>query len=244
MDRFTDDDYMHAQAYAPWAPEEPTSRYGSVPLPAPPTWDHPPAPTAVTPGWDPDEELAALTSPSPAAARPPAPTPQPIPGAPGGPLSRSDRRRLQKKPHFLAGRRIPQAAILICAICGCAALLLAWSVAYTYGRLRAVAEIMLPHAVAQWWPLAVYGPWFVAALSILRAAVQHRDARRSWAVLLTASATAAALCVGYSTRSLMAYVLFGIPPLTALVCFWELIGQVSSKRWSRHAAHAQRRPGP
>ncbi|MFD3577157.1 DUF2637 domain-containing protein [Streptomyces sp. NPDC058644] len=236
MDRFNNEGYFYTEPYVPWAGEEPLSQYDSIPVPAQQqSWDNAP-PTAVADSWNPDEELAAMLSPAPA------PAPQPFPDPLGGPLGRSDRRRMQKKPHFLAGRRITQATILISAICVCAALLLGWSVAYTYEQLRTVAESMLPDTVARWWPLAVYGPWFVAALSILRATVQHRCARRSWAVLLAASAMAAALCVGYSSRSLMAFVMFGIPPLTALVCFWELIGQVSSKRSTRQGAHAQRSP--
>ncbi|MFJ4422195.1 DUF2637 domain-containing protein [Streptomyces bobili] len=170
----------------------------------------------------------------------PAPNQQPSPDSMDRPQHRSDRRRMQQNPHLPAGRRISHATILIVAIAVCAACLLGWSVAYTYGQLRTIAEGMLPDAVARWWPLAVYGPWFVAALSILRATVQHRRARRSWGVLLTASAMAAALCVGHSSRSLMAFVMFGVPPVTALVCFWELIGQVSTRCRIRQGAHAQR----
>ncbi|MFF8319554.1 DUF2637 domain-containing protein [Streptomyces bobili] len=242
MDRFSNDGFFYAHPYTPRAGEEPGSQYDSIPFPsqqardsAPHTqsWDSAPQhTTAVLDGWDPDDELAAMLSP--------APNQQPSPDLMDRPQRRSDRRRMQQKPPFLAGRRISHATILIVAIAVCAACLLGWSVAYTYGQLRTIAEGMLPDAVARWWPLAVYGPWFVAALSILRATVQHRRARRSWAVLLTASAMAAALCVGHSSRSLMAFVMFGVPPITALVCFWELIGQISSKCRIRQGAHAQR----
>ncbi|MFJ4696403.1 DUF2637 domain-containing protein [Streptomyces sp. NPDC088766] len=204
---------------------------------APPAtvWESAPH-AAVLDGWDPDEELAAMLSPAQGRQSSP------------DPLERSHhrrerRRKRRQEPDPPAGRRITHATLLIAAIFVCAACLLGWSVAYTYGQLRVIAEGMLPDAVAQWWPLAVYGPWFVAALSILRATVQHRRARRSWSVLLTASAVAAALCVGHSSRSLMAFVMFGMPPVTALVCFWELIGQISSRKESQQAAHAQRSPG-
>ncbi|MFC9289169.1 DUF2637 domain-containing protein [Streptomyces sp. NPDC057052] len=193
--------------------------------------------TAVLDGWDPDEELAAMLAPAQTQQPPPEPLPL------DRPHHRGERRRTRQEPDFPAGRRVTHATVLIAAIFVCAACLLGWSVSYTYGQLRVIAEGMLPDAVAQWWPLAVYGPWFVAALSILRATVQHRRARRSWSVLLAASAMAAALCVGHSSRSLMAFVMFGVPPVTALVCFWELIGQVSSKQGARQGAHAQRGHG-
>ncbi|MFF0745433.1 DUF2637 domain-containing protein [Streptomyces sp. NPDC004111] len=267
MDRFDHDGYFSTQPYVPRAGEEPLGPYDSVPIPAQQTWESAPR-TVVLDGWDPDEELAAMTTaapgrPSPGSRRPVAPAPQPTSphprttspyeqspaprqqspsDTPDGPHVRVDRRRPRRRPGFLAGRGVAQAKILIVAICVCAACLLLWSIAYTYGQLRAVAEGMLPDAVALWWPLAVYGPWFLAALSIARATMQHRRALRSWAVLLTASAVAVALCVGHSSHSLMAFVMFGIPPVTALVCFWELIGQVPNKRWTRRGAHAPRNP--
>ncbi|MDQ0991799.1 DUF2637 domain-containing protein [Streptomyces sp. V3I7] len=126
----------------------------------------------------------------------------------------------------------------------CAATLLGWSISYTYGQLRTIAESVLPMRLAHWWPLTVYGPWFVAALSILRATVQRQPAPRSWGVLLVASAMAVLLCVSNSSRSLLAFVMLGIPPITALVCFWELVGQVSSKYRPQRGAHAQRSSSP
>ncbi|MFF9623715.1 DUF2637 domain-containing protein [Streptomyces griseosporeus] len=132
--------------------------------------------------------------------------------------------------------------VLFAVIAVCAAALLAWSVSYTYGQLRTTSESVLPANLAQWWPLTVYGPWFVAALSILRATVQHRPANRSWGVLLATSAMAVALCVSHSSHSILAFVTLGIPPITSLVCFWELVGQLSPRHRSRKGAHAQQRP--
>ncbi|MGW6023857.1 DUF2637 domain-containing protein [Streptomyces sp. NPDC055099] len=189
-----------------------------------------------------EEELAAMLAVASAASAgvpKPAPTAEP---SPEQPPSRVDRRRTRPKPKFLvAGQRISQVAVLFAAIAVCAACLLGWSIAYSYGQLRTFAEYILPAKLARWWPLTVYGPWFVAALSILRATVQHQPARRSWGVLLVASAMAVALCVSHSSRSVLAFVTLGIPPITALVCFWELTGQVSSKHRIRKGAHAQQR---
>ncbi|MFF0739178.1 DUF2637 domain-containing protein [Streptomyces sp. NPDC004111] len=256
MDRFNNDGYFYTQPQGPWAGEEPLKQYDGVPFPAQQSWEGAPRTTVVMDGWDPDEELAAMTSPTPN-QQPPAPHRQPaapngqpaapnghaVPDPQAGPHLRIDRRRPRRRSRFLAARGTVQAKILISAICVCAGVLLIWSVAYTYGQLRTIATGLLPDAVALWWPLAVYGPWFLAALSIARATMQHRTAYRSWAVLLASSAVAVALCVGHSSRSIMAFVMFGFPPVTALVCFWELIGQVPSRRWTRQGAHAPRIPG-
>ncbi|MBC9727699.1 DUF2637 domain-containing protein [Streptomyces sp. TRM68367] len=185
-----------------------------------------------------DQELARLLtieqpSQEPAATQPLIPVQRPS--------HRSNRRQLRANSHFLdGGQRITHVTILIAVITLCAVCMLGWSISYSYRQLCAIASSVLPPHLARCWPLTVYGPWFVAALSILRATVQRRSTRRSWCVLLCASAVAAGLCVSYSTGSLLAFVLVGIPPITALVCFWELVGQVSSRyRRSRHGAHAQ-----
>ncbi|PIB03510.1 hypothetical protein B1C81_36855 [Streptomyces sp. HG99] len=201
-------------------------------MPAEQPWDST-APDVTLNGWNLDEELAQMLSTASA--------PEPAPAPLDRPLGRSERRRMQEQPNFhIGGHRITQVTILFAAIAVCACSLLSWSTIYTYGQLRTIAEFVLPAKLAQWWPLTVYGPWFVAALSILRATVQRQRALRSWGVLIVASAMAVALCVSHSSRSLLAFVTLGIPPITALVCFWELVGQVSSKYQIRKGAHAQR----
>jgi hypothetical protein len=129
----------------------------------------------------------------------------------------------------------------------CAVTMLSWSISYSYDQLRTIALLVVSERLAQWWPLTVYGPWLVAGLSILRASVQHRTARRSWAVMLIASGTAVALCIGQSSNSLLAMVIVGIPPITALACFRELVGQFSPRHGPRHAAdtvNASKQPRP
>ncbi len=206
--------------------------YGTAPLTSQQSWS-PPAPDGESNGWDLDHELAQMLST--AAAADPAPTPR------VRPHRKTGRRRLRSDSHFLdGGRRVTHITILIAAISTCAVCMLGWSISYSYGQLRTIALSVLPLKLAQWWPLTVYGPWFVAALSILRAAVQCRSARRSWCVILAASAIAVALSVSHSSRSLLSYVIVGISPITALVCFWELVGQVSSRHRPKHAAHSQR----
>lgn len=238
--------------------------YAGVPIPVQQSWDGT-APNATLSRRGLEEELAEMlasasgprTAPQPtqpslsrdelaellAAASGPTPAPHAEAAETAGrPLSRIERRRMRRQPQFLvAARRITQVTVLFAAIAVCAACLLGWSIAYSYGQLRAIAENILPAELARWWPLTVYGPWFVAALSILRATVQHQPAPRSWGVLLVASAMAVALCVSHSSHSVLALVTLGIPPITALVCFWELIGQVSSKHRSRKGTHAHQR---
>jgi hypothetical protein len=206
--------------------------YGTVSSPPQATWS-PPAPDVAPHVWgDLDDELAQMLATA-SAVEPPA-------AAPVRPRRRTSRRRLRVDSHFLdGGRRVTHITILIAAISMCAVCMLGWSISSSYGKLRIIAMSMLPVKLARWWPLTVYGPWFVAALSILRATVQCRSARRSWCVILAASAMAVALSVSHSSRSLLSYVVIGIPPITALVCFWELVGQVSSRHRPRHAAHTR-----
>ncbi|MEU6219463.1 DUF2637 domain-containing protein [Streptomyces sp. NPDC047022] len=184
-------------------------------------------------GWDPDEELAQMLSSVSAVD----PLPPPLEG-------HHRHRRPGPAAHVLeGGQRVGPVTILVATIAAFAVALLGWSTAYSYSQLRAIASTVLPAPLALWWPLTVYGPWFVAALSILRAAFQHRSARRSWSVILLASATAVALCICNSAHSMLSMVIVGIPPVTALVCFRELVGQVSSKYRPRHAAPVDDLPG-
>ncbi|WP_328868874.1 DUF2637 domain-containing protein [Streptomyces sp. NBC_00287] len=220
VERYHDRARFYSPQYPLTSEHDIRDPYGNIPIPAQQSWDL-------------EDELARTLS----EASGPNPSPDPM----DAPLSRSDRRRMQRKPGILiGGRRITQVTVLFAAIAVCAACLLGWSITYTYGQLTTIAQLVLPEKLAQWWPLTVYGPWFVAALSILRAAVQHQPAARSWGVLLVTSAMAVALCVSHSSRSPLAFVTLGIPPITALVCFWELVGQISSKHQMRKGVHAQR----
>lgn len=158
-------------------------------------------------------------------------------GSHGPPRRQVSRRRPRAGVHFLARNpRIIPVAVLVATITLCAVTMLWWSVSYSYDQLRGIALLVVTERLAHWWPLTVYGPWLLAGLSILRASVQQRSARRSWAVMLLCSATAVALCIGQSPRSLLAMVVVGIPPITALICFRELVGQFSPRGGPRHAA--------
>lgn len=192
-----------------------------------------PGPRPPSGGWDPDDELARMSRTT--HGMDPA---EPLLDSRGRPRRpAANRRRPRPGAHIFSGNpRIIPIAILIATIAVCALTMLYWSVSYSYSQLRAIALLVVSEHLARWWPLTVYGPWLLAGLSILRAAVQHRTARRSWAVMLISSGTAVALCIGQSPSSLLAMVIVGIPPITALVCFRELVGQFSSGHGPRHAA--------
>jgi hypothetical protein len=181
--------------------------------------------------WDLDKELAQILN-----------------GSPGLDLShsvRSDPER-HKSP---VNRRRPQSrklhltAILIVAIFVCSVSMICWSISYSYGQLRAVASLFMSPGIARWWPWMLYGPWIAAGFGIMRAALQGRTARWSWAVLVTASAGAVGLCVGNSTESILMMSVAGIPPITALACFQELAGQLSYRHRPRHAVRGVKRLG-
>ncbi|KUM80264.1 DUF2637 domain-containing protein [Streptomyces sp. ISL-22] len=198
---------------------------------------------AISPdGWDLDEELAQMLSTTQGLdpLRPDALRPDPVP-----PPLEKDRpphrpvhhRRPQPSSQIIGGNpKIFTVGILVTLITLCAVTMLTWSISYSYDQLRSIALLVVSPKLAHWWPLTVYGPWLLAGLSILRASFQRRTARRSWAVMLISSGTAVALCIGQSADSLLGMVVVGIPPITALVCFRELVGQFSSRPGPKHAA--------
>ncbi len=97
----------------------------------------------------------------------------------------------------------------------------------SYDPLRRLAAPAGSGALAQLWPLLVYGPWLVAALSILRAAVHRRRAAHSWLVVVLFSAIAVYMCVAHVGRSPVRLAVAGLPPITALVCFHQLVRQIT-----------------
>lgn len=191
-----------------------------------------PGPRGASDVWDPDAELIQMAYAT--HGRAPEPT---LAGVRDLPRRSVSRRRPRPGAHFFSRNpRIIPVAFFITMIAVCALTMLYWSVSYSYIQLRDIALLVVSEHLARWWPLTVYGPWLLAGLSILRASVQQRTARRSWAVMLLSSGTAVALCIGQSPSSVLAMVVVGIPPVTALVCFRELVGQFSSGPGPRHAA--------
>ncbi|URM88881.1 DUF2637 domain-containing protein [Streptomyces sp. MRC013] len=209
------------------------------------------------PSWDPAEELASLLQDAIAAERntlPPARRPEDE----GRPPDHAPLARLTQIPADLepvpraAGpghRRTRRIAIgwvsaASCSIAAVTAVLVpvvsVFGGAITYGPLRHVAEPRTPAHAADWWPLLVYGPWLVASLSILRAAVHQRRATHSWVVVLLFSLTAMLLCVAQAPRTFVDAAAAALPTAASVACFHQLVRLVTLTRPPRRPAHSRR----
>ncbi|MGW5088051.1 DUF2637 domain-containing protein [Streptomyces coelicoflavus] len=215
------------------------------------------------PGWDPAEELAFLLqdameqqtgvpspSPSPSATDTSALAP-----APGTPLSNlqeitAELPPLRESPtshrRVRRGRKVSRlraASLFVAALAAVIAAsvsLFGGMVAYEPLRLAAVTRTR--GSVVSWWPLLVYGPWLVASLAVLRAALHQRRAVHSWAVVLLFSAIAMLLCVAEAPRTVSDAAAAALPGLASLVCFQQVIRQITLTRPPRRAVprHRQR----
>ncbi|GLV82987.1 hypothetical protein Slala03_26760 [Streptomyces lavendulae subsp. lavendulae] len=108
--------------------------------------------------------------------------------------------------------------------------------------LRQTAGPRTAHDIVIWWPLLICGPWMVASLSILRAALHQRRAIHSWSIVLLFSTLATLLCVAQAPRTFAAQAAATLPPIAALACFQQLVRQITLTRPPRHPAarHRQR----
>ncbi|WP_343244311.1 DUF2637 domain-containing protein [Streptomyces sp. SID14446] len=104
----------------------------------------------------------------------------------------------------------------------------------SYDPLRHVATPTVADDLAHCWPLLVFGPWLVASLSVLRAALHRRRAAHSWVVVVLFSAFAVALCVNQADKTLTGMAVVGLPPVTALTCFHQLVRQITLTRPHRN----------
>ncbi len=121
------------------------------------------------------------------------------------------------------------------------AMVSAFGAVISYNPLRHLATPVVPSDLAQCWPLLVFGPWLVASLSVLRAALHHRRAAHSWTIVVLFSALAVTLCVNHADKTLAAIAVAGLPPLAALTCFHQLVRQITltrpHRRPPRHRPH-------
>ncbi|MFB7249039.1 DUF2637 domain-containing protein [Streptomyces populi] len=96
-----------------------------------------------------------------------------------------------------------------------------------------------------WWPLLVYGPWTVASLSILRAALHRRRAVHSWYVVLLFSSVAMMFCVADAHQTITGVATAVVPALASLTCFQQLVRQITLTRPPRQTVSRHRqRPCP
>ncbi|AEW92619.1 MULTISPECIES: DUF2637 domain-containing protein [Streptomycetaceae] len=199
--------------------------------------------------WEFDDDLDQLLQ---AAAVPEAPVEEPAPEhtTPVQPYARRHRRRwwAARLRNALRAVRVPWVGLLSLLMAATTAVIVAMvSVlggVMAYDPLRRLAAPGHSHGLAGWWPLLVYGPWLVASLSILRAAVHRRRAAHSWAVVVLFSAIAVYLCVAHTTRTVVGVAVAGLPPVTALVSFHQLVRQITLTTPPRHAVPRPRHSGP
>lgn len=109
-----------------------------------------------------------------------------------------------------------------------------------YDPLRHIAKPRISADVVNWWPLLVYGPWLVASLSILRAAVHQRRAAHSWIVVLLFSLTAMLLCVTQAPRTFTDIAAAALPTVASLACFHQLVRLITLTRPPRRPTRGRR----
>lgn len=115
-----------------------------------------------------------------------------------------------------------------------------------YDPLRHLAKYRTSGVTVGWWPLLVYGPWTVASLSILRAALHRRRAAHSWVVVLLFSTVSVLLCVARAPHTPVDAATAALPSLAALACFQQLVRQITLTRPPRQAnpRHRDRKAPP
>ncbi|MBU6534614.1 DUF2637 domain-containing protein [Streptomyces sp. NPDC057245] len=111
-----------------------------------------------------------------------------------------------------------------------------------YEPLRLAAVTRTSNGVVSWWPLLVYGPWLVASLAVLRAALHQRRAVHSWAVVLLFSAIAMFLCIAQAPRTLDDGAAAALPGLASLICFQQTVRQITLTRPPRRTTPRHRQP--
>ncbi|MFE6285910.1 hypothetical protein [Streptomyces sp. NPDC057877] len=211
--------------------------------------------------WDPAEELAwmlqeavvheSLEPPAIPAPRDEQSVTAPAAGTPLSnlqeitaelpPLKRTasrSHRRVRERKHLSTLRSISYVVAALAAVIASAVSLLSGMVASD--PLRAVAATRAEGGIIVWWPLLVYGPWLVASLSILRAALHRRRATHSWFTVLVFSAIAVSLCVAQAPHTFLDSTAAALPGLAALACLQQAVRQVTLTRTPRRAAPRHR----
>lgn len=112
----------------------------------------------------------------------------------------------------------------------------------SYHPLRQLAVHRTASYTVNAWPLLIYGPWIVASLSVLRAGLHRRRAAHSWAVVLLFSLVAMVLCVAQAGHRPLDAATAALPALASLVCFQQLMRQITLSRPPRqsHPRHRVR----
>jgi hypothetical protein len=205
------------------------------------------------PAWDPAEELAYMLQDAMAAERAPtappvrdeasATTPHP-PGSPlrnlqeitaelpplrtGPPTVPQSHRKLREPRHVSGLRTLSYLIAAVAAVI--TSMVSVFGGMATYEPLRLVAVFHTQSTAVSWWPLLVYGPWLVAALSILRAALHRCRAAHSWVVVLLFSSASVLLCVVQARGTITDAAAAALPSCASLACFQQLVRQITLTR--------------
>ncbi|MFF8641144.1 DUF2637 domain-containing protein [Streptomyces sp. NPDC015345] len=211
------------------------------------------------PSWDPAEELAYLLQD--------AITDQTVPAFPAGeevaaadapagsplralhdittelpPLRKSPqshrKTREQQRLHLV--RTASYAITALVALTASAVSL--FSTAVAYDPLRIIAIGHTENSSVTWWPALVFGPWLVASLSVLRAALHQRRAVHSWCVAVLFSLITMLLCIAQAPRDVIDITVAVLPSLASLACFQQLVRQVTLTRPPKRVAPRHRLP--
>ncbi len=231
-------------------------------------WAHPPTlADQLDAHWDPAEELAHLLHEAIETeknAGPPPADDDDLPATEGAdtplaglteitaelpPLRPSpSRRRAPSRKKRTTGALRTTSFFLAALTAAVASMVCVFSGMAAYDPLHHLAAYRTSGVTAGWWPLLVYGPWTVASLSILRAALHQRRAAHSWTVVLLFSTVSMLLCVAQAPRTLVDAATAALPSLAALACFQQLVRQITLTRPPRQTKprhrtrHTPRRP--
>lgn len=209
--------------------------------------------------WDPAEELAfmlqdALEEQGPADPYPEASVTAPAPGTPLGNLQeitaelpplRSPKRHRKVREQRRLSRRRAVSHLLAASVAAVTCAVSVFGGMLSYDSLLQSAASRIESDMVPWWPFLVYGPWMVASLSVLRAALYQRRAVHSWSVVLFFSCMAMLLCLAMLPVTVVDAATATLPALASLACFQQLVRQITLTRPPRRAVPRHRlRPAP
>ncbi|MGM0357834.1 hypothetical protein, partial [Streptomyces sp. ECR3] len=220
-------EYERQEPYEPYGPYNPYTPY-----PHPPYTSYAPSAPAPEPVAAVPSAVSVASVPSP---RDESSVKTPHPGTPMGKLQeitvelpplrevpRKHRKIRQRPPRSTIGRIGRLLAALAAVV---ASMVSVFSGMVTYEPLRFVALTHTRSGFVSWWPLLVYGPWTVASLSVLRAALHRRRAVHAWSVVLLFSCVAVLMCVVQAPRTVIDTAAAALPGIASLACFQQLVRQ-------------------
>ncbi|MFF9315985.1 DUF2637 domain-containing protein [Streptomyces sp. NPDC014748] len=239
---------------------DPRDEFHQVPQSRPAAENIPPeAPEAEGPAAEEAQQTPQTPSAAPAAPAEPASPPPQLATPAASPLANLQAITEELPPlargsrghRKIRERKRPNTIRTASRVLAAAAAVTASSVSFfggmvAYEPLRVVAVARMDEGIASWWPLLVYGPWLVASLSVLRAALHRRRAVHSWCVVLLFSSIATLLCVIQAPRTIVDMAAATLPGLASLACFQQLVRQITLTRPPRRRAprHRVRRTQP